>query len=152
MINLIKFYITLLTSLYSGPILTVLICIIVILTIKAYSRKTSEMDNSDANPYTIAISAGIILSIFNFATGAHDVLDTPAYILSTIASGIMGYYFTHRAWRWPLVIFFTQLVVHSIFKGEISNLWPIAIIFMPFLCLPAVALALVTAWASKNFN
>jgi hypothetical protein len=137
---------------YFGPFLTLFICFCIVRAIQSNPIKGSNMDNSDSNAYFLAVCAGVVLCLGNLVAGEHDILGTHDYISSILTSGFLGYYFSHRAWRWPLALFFTQLVVHSIIKGEISNLLPIAIILFPVLALPAVAVATLSAWAYRRYH
>jgi hypothetical protein len=73
---------------------------------------------------------------------------TLGYPLALLTSGLLGYWYPVRPWRWPLALFAAQFVAMCIRNGELGNLWPVGIAFFAVLALPGIVVAKV----SSRFN
>jgi hypothetical protein len=103
--------------------------------------------------YGIAIIAGAVLWTLTAATGGRsEPWDTPgywsvAYPLAVVLSGVLGYLFPRGAWRWAAALRFMQAPV-MIISGAGFGLFPMGLIALGVLSLPAVALASIAAKVS----
>ena len=80
--------------------------------------------------------------------------DTPgywtiAYPVAIALSGLLGYLFPDRPWRWAALLTFMQFVVMFL-GGSGLGLLPLGLILMAILALPAAALASLCAWVRKH--
>jgi hypothetical protein len=105
---------------------------------------------ASALPYAIAIVAGAALWIATASVGGRvEPWDAPiywqvAYPTSIVLSGVLGFTFPTNAWRWAVIVIFTQVVV-MIMRGAGLGLLPLGLILLAILSLPAVALAALAA-------
>jgi peptidoglycan/LPS O-acetylase OafA/YrhL len=103
-------------------------------------------ENSSSLAYGIAIVAGTTLWVATSAvSGKREPWDTSiywtvAYPVALALAGLLGYVFPERPWRWAVVVIFLQAAV-MLLAGSGLGLWPLALILLTILSLPAVALA-----------
>ena len=75
-----------------------------------------------------------------------------AYPLALVLSGLLGFAFPDRSWRWGALMIVSQIVVLAASASDLSML-PLGLIVLAILALPAVALAQAGArlrrWAAK---
>jgi hypothetical protein len=71
---------------------------------------------------------------------------TITYPAALALSGLLGFIFPERPWRWALTLMFMQLPVMSL-GGSGSSLLPMGLILMAVLALPGIGLAYLCAWA-----
>ncbi len=108
------------------------------------------MKDTSKVAYGMAIIAGAALWTLTAATGGRsEPWDAPGYWsvgypLAVVLSGVLGYVFPRRAWRWAAVLMFMQAPV-MIFSGAGLGLFPLGLIALAVLSLPAVALASLAA-------
>jgi hypothetical protein len=104
---------------------------------------------SDRRTWT-ACAASIVLGLALWITAAGlgkraEPWDAPgywtvAYPIAIGLSGLLGYLFPERAWRWAALLMLLQLVVMFL-AGSDFGLLPLGLILMAVLTLPAAALA-----------
>ena len=105
--------------------------------------------------YGIAIVAGTILWFATSAmSGRREPWDsslywTVAYPIAIVLSGVLGYAFPQKPWRWAAVVIFSQLIV-MIVGGSGFGLLPLGVVLLTVLSLPAVGLASVGAWLRRR--
>lgn len=108
------------------------------------------MNDTSKVGYGIAIIAGVVLWTLTAATGGRsEPWDAPGYWsvgypLAVVLSGGLGYLFPRGAWRWAAALMFMQAPV-MIFSGAGLSLFPMGLIALAVLSLPAVALAVIAA-------
>lgn len=102
-------------------------------------------------PYAIAAVMGTLLwTVTAVLADRREPWDssaywTVAYPLAVVFSGVLGYLFPQRPWRWAVVLIFMQLLV-MIVGGSGFGLLPLGLILLGILSLPAIAVAV---WAAK---
>jgi hypothetical protein len=64
-------------------------------------------------------------------------------------SGVLGFVFPARPWRWAVLLMFMQLPI-MVLGGSGFSLLPMGLILMAVLALPAVGLAYLCAWAKQR--
>jgi hypothetical protein len=102
-------------------------------------------------PVLIAMAIGIGLWLAaSLVGGKREPWDGPvywviAYPAGIIASAVLGYRHFEGAWRWPLVLFESQLIGAWIRAGEPGNLWPIAMVLFAVVSIPAIVAASIAA-------
>jgi hypothetical protein len=69
---------------------------------------------------------------------------TVSYPLAIALSGLLGYAFPQRPWRWAVAVIFVQMAV-MVIGGSGFGLLPLGLILLGILSLPPVALAYVAA-------
>jgi hypothetical protein len=113
---------------------------------------------SSAAPYAIAIATGIALwLVSSLLSGRKEPWDGGFYWIFTypvalLASAFMGYRYLERPWRWPLVIFESQLLGAWIRSGEPGNLWPIAMVMFAALAVPGIVAAHFAARVARRHS
>lgn len=119
-------------------------------------RTFEAMSEASSRPaYAIAIVAGLVLWTLTAALGGrNEPWDAPgywsvAYPLAIALSGVLGYLFPERPWRWALVLMSMQGVV-MLFNGSGLGLLPLGLIVLGVLSLPAVGLASFAANRSRR--
>ena len=70
---------------------------------------------------------------------------TIAYPSAIAISGLLGFVFPERVWRWILTLMFMQLPV-MLLGGSGFSLLPMGFILMAVLALPGIGLAYLCAW------
>ena len=73
-----------------------------------------------------------------------DVYWTAAYPLAVIGSAVLGLLFPQRAWRWAVLLMLMQFVV-MIAMGSGLGLWPLGLIVLAVLAMPAAFAAVLAA-------
>lgn len=105
-----------------------------------------------ALPLAIAASAGVALWIgASVISGRREAWDatiywTAAYPFAIIMSGLLGFVFPQRPWRWPIALFLFQFVGMVIRAGEPSGLWPLGLSMFIVLSIPGILFAGLAAW------
>jgi len=105
-----------------------------------------------ALPLAIAAVAGVALWLgASLISGKREAWDaaiywTAAYPLAVILSGLLGFLFPQRPWRWALALFLFQFVGMAIRNGELGGLWPLGLIMFSVLSVPGILLALGASW------
>lgn len=64
-----------------------------------------------------------------------------AYPLALITCVLLGYGYPERCWRWPLVLFASQVVAMGVRSGEIGSVLPLGLVTVVVLALPGIAAA-----------
>ena len=106
-------------------------------------------------PTLAALAVGAILWILGgLASGQREPWDSGfywsgVYPLSLLAGLLLAWWMPQRAWRWPLLVFLGQFVGATLRAGEVSNLWPIAIVMFVALAVPGMVLAMLVARWSR---
>ena len=102
-------------------------------------------------PYSLAVIAGAALWAVGAAvsdrreawdSGIYWMVFYPAAIL---VSGLLGYLFPDRPWRWCLALFAAQFVTRAMLSGAIGNLAPLGLIVFGVLSLPAIGAAMLAS-------
>jgi len=107
-------------------------------------------------PTVIALALGAALWILGgVASGRKEPWDTGVYWsaiypLSMLGSAAFARWIPAHAWRWALWIFLGQFVGATLKAGEVSNLWPIAVVMFVALSVPGMVLAVIVARLSRN--
>lgn len=65
---------------------------------------------------------------------------TVAYPIAVVLSGILGFMFVERPWRWALTLFLAQFAAMTIRNGELGNMWPMGLMLLVVLSVPGMAL------------
>jgi hypothetical protein len=105
--------------------------------------------------YAIALVAGTMLWFAtSAASGRREPWDsslywTVAYPVAILLSGVLGYVFPQRPWRWAAVVIFSQLIV-MIVGGSGFGLLPLGLVLLTVLALPAVGLASLGSWLRRR--
>ena len=103
-------------------------------------------------PYAIAAIAGVALWIgASVISGKREAWDaaiywTAAYPIAVVVSGLLGFLFPQRPWRWALALFLFQFVGMAIRNGELGGLWPLGLVMFAVLSIPGILLARLAAW------
>lgn len=105
-----------------------------------------------ALPLAIAAIAGVALWMgASVISGRREAWDaaiywTAAYPFAIIMSGLLGFVFPQRPWRWPIALFLFQFVGMVIRADELSGLWPLGLSMFIVLSLPGILFAGLAAW------
>jgi hypothetical protein len=71
------------------------------------------------------------------------------YPAAIALSGVLGFLYPQRPWRWALILMFMQLFVMTL-GGSGFSLLPMGLILMAVLVLPGIGLAYLCAWARRQ--
>jgi hypothetical protein len=108
-------------------------------------------DNGGGFAYALALGIGMGLWFWaSYASGKREPWDDSSYWaivypLATAASGLLGYFFPMRPWRWALTLFVGQFLGMTIRNGEVGNLWPLGMLLFGVLALPGVFTAKIAS-------
>jgi len=106
-------------------------------------------------PYALAGVCGIILWTVTAAVGGRsepwdtEIYWSVSYPLSVAASAVLGYLFPKRAWRWAVVLTFTQGAV-MLLGGSGLGLLPLGLVLLAILSVPPVLAATLAARAGAR--
>jgi hypothetical protein len=98
-------------------------------------------------PFAVAALAGVTLWIAaSVISGRREAWDsavywTGAYPCAIVLSGLLGFAFPQRPWRWPLTLFLFQFVGMVIRNGELGGLWPLGMVMFSVLSIPGMLVA-----------
>lgn len=107
-------------------------------------------ESSTRLAYAIAMVAGTVLWVATSRiSGKAEPWDssiywTVAYPVAIVLTGLLGYAFPQRPWRWAVTLMFMQAPV-MVMGGSGLGLLPLGAILLAVLTLPAVALARLAA-------
>lgn len=96
--------------------------------------------------YLLAAMAGIVLWLATtLLSGRTEAWDSPlywsvTYPLSIVVSGILGYFFPERSWRWGLVVMLAQAVTLALAASSFGLL-PLGLVMFAVLAVPPMAVA-----------
>ncbi|BBP00126.1 hypothetical protein [Sulfuriferula nivalis] len=122
------------------------------------SGRRITMRKTDFTAYVIAVGIGMCLWFAATASGGkREAWDTPdywslAYPGAIIACGVLGYFFNHRPWRWPVALFVGQFIAMTIRNGELGNLWPLGLLLFLVISLPGIFTAKLGAWINSKMS
>ena len=100
----------------------------------------------DAAGWLVSFAGGTLLwSAATISLGGREPWDTGEYwtIYLPVAcalSGLLGYAFPERTWRWPLILMLAQFPVMAVTRG-IGSLWIPGIVMLLVLALPGMLFA-----------
>ena len=114
------------------------------------------LDRNTVVPTLLAVAAG--MSLWFVAAqfiAAREPWDDPAYWMiaypsALFVSGLLGFFYPDRSWRWAPILFAAQVVAMWIQSGEVGNLWPLTLVFTGIISLPAVLLARIASRFSRR--
>jgi hypothetical protein len=101
--------------------------------------------------YTLAVVAGMALWFsVSLMSGRREAWDSSffwaiGYPAAIAASGVLGYFFPRRAWRWSLTLFLAQFVAMVIRDGELGSLWPLGMMLFAVLAVPGMVTATIAS-------
>jgi hypothetical protein len=99
----------------------------------------------------IAIVVGVALELgVGLLTGRREAWDSGAYWtvglpFAAVAALAIGCLSRRRNWFWAILIVPAQATTMMVKSGEVSGLWPLAMVFAAVLSLPFVAVAWIGA-------
>jgi len=102
-------------------------------------------------PYLLATAAGMSLWFAaSYISGSREPWDAriywnAAYPLAIFLSGMLGFYFPVRPWRWAVALFLSQFLAMTIRNGEIGNLWPLGLMLFALLSIPGIVVGSLAA-------
>ncbi len=105
--------------------------------------------------YGVALAAGLLVWTATAMLGHRiEPWDDPVYWkvgypLAVILSGVLGYVWPDRAWRWGLVVMFSHAIGMTA-RGAGMDLLPMGLILLGVLSLPAARLAVLAARLSRR--
>jgi peptidoglycan/LPS O-acetylase OafA/YrhL len=115
------------------------------------------MDKRAASSLLFAIAAGALLWYATaMMAGRREAWDSPlywtiAYPVALLLSGLLACLHPRRAWLRALALFEAQMLAMWLRNGEIGNLWPLGMLLIAVLALPAMLIAtLVAHFAGRN--
>jgi hypothetical protein len=118
-----------------------------------------RMQNGSAlAPTLIAIAIGMVLWFMAalFIESREPWDDSAywliAYPLALLGSAFLGYSYPDRPWRWALLIFMAQVIAMWIQGGEVGNLWPLTLVAISIIALPAVFVAKFASRFGRRSN
>ena len=110
------------------------------------------MNDRPANtPFLLAALAGMGLWFAtSYISGSREPWDAriywnAAYPLAIVLSGIFGFYFPLRPWRWAVTLFISQFPAMVIRNGEIGNLWSLGLMLFAVLSIPGIVVGSLAA-------
>jgi len=102
------------------------------------------MSNKKSVPaYIIAVASGLtIWTSISAVSGTPEAWDSPLYLTygvpaSAIVSGVQGYVWPARPWRWPVVIMSSQALL-VVIQNPTANLLPLGLIAFGLLAIPGL--------------
>jgi hypothetical protein len=107
--------------------------------------------------YTISIGVGIVIwFLFNLFTNVPDPQSNIlywyiGYPIFIITSFILSYYFSIKAWRWPLCLILSQLVIGIVTSNNL-NLLPLGIIVHIVISIPCFIAGYCGFFLKKNLS
>lgn len=118
----------------------------------ANSVAGAVMPRRAAIPLAAAAGAGIALWFAaSLISGQREAWDaglywSAAYPAAIVLSGVFGFRYPQRPWRWPVVMFFGQFVGMLLRNGELGSLWPLGLLLFGALAVPGILAARIAAW------
>jgi hypothetical protein len=116
------------------------------------------MRKSDSAAYAISVATGMVLWFAAMASsGKREPWDDPTYWsvvypAAIIVSGLLGFFFSKRSWRWPLALFCGQFLAMTIRAGELGNLWPLGLLLFLVMSMPGIAIAKLGEWLNGKIS
>jgi len=116
------------------------------------------MRKSDSAAYAISVATGMVLWFAAMASsGKREPWDDPTYWsvvypATIIVSGLLGFFFSNRSWRWPLALFCGQFLAMTIRAGELGNLWPLGLLVFLVMSVPGIAIAKLGEWLNGKIS
>jgi len=106
--------------------------------------------NDTAAYFAAAIGGTVLWLLTSLLTGNGEAWDSPlywslTYPLCILASGLLGYLFPWKAWRWGLTIMVVQAIVMLVLSGSSFGLLPLGLVLFGILALPCIAVASLMA-------
>lgn len=111
---------------------------------------------SELQAYAIAALGGAALWQFTAMFGGRrEAWDSPlyftvAYPLAIVLAGVIAHLRPTRAWRFALVVMWSQAVVMTLTSGSGFSLLPLGLIMFGFLALPPIVIARVVSGAKQR--
>jgi len=116
------------------------------------------MRKSDSTAYALSVATGMGLWFAAMASsGRREPWDDPAYWSvvypgAIIVSGLLGFFYSKRSWRWPLALFCGQFLAMAIRAGELGNLWPLGLLVFLVMSVPGIGVARLGEWLSGKIS
>jgi peptidoglycan/LPS O-acetylase OafA/YrhL len=101
--------------------------------------------------YIIAVVCGLaIWTSISAVSGTSEAWDSPLYFTygvpaSAMVSGVQGYIWPARPWRWPVVIMLSQALL-AVAQNPTANLLPLGLIAFGLLAIPGLLTAYLGAF------
>ena len=111
----------------------------------------TQPKHHDGSAFAVAAVIGMGLWFWaSFNSGKREPWDDSSYWMivypiAVVVSGLLGYFFPARPWRWPLTLFLGQFVAMMIRNGEVGSLWPLGMFLFGVLALPGVFAAKIAS-------
>lgn len=103
------------------------------------------MYRSLAGYLTVAMAGLAFWKLANVVQGTSEPWDSPHYLGFYFAalglSAAFGFLFNERSWRWGIIVVFAQFPIMQVDSPPAvgANMWPVGLVFLAFLALPAAA-------------
>jgi hypothetical protein len=116
------------------------------------------MRKPDITAYALSVVTGMVLWFAAMASsGKREPWDEPSYWsvvypAAIIVSGLLGFFFSNRSWRWPLALFCGQFLAPTIRAGELGNLWPLGLLLFLVMSVPGIAVAKLGGWLNGKIS
>jgi hypothetical protein len=106
-----------------------------------------RMNRNATIAVTVMLGVGLELG-FQVLTGRREAWDSAAYWtvglpIVLVASLLLGYASAGHAWLWTVLLIPSQVAAMMIRSGEVSGLWPLAVVLSAILSTPFVVAAFV---------
>jgi peptidoglycan/LPS O-acetylase OafA/YrhL len=109
-------------------------------------------------PLTIAVVFGAALwFIASALVGKREAWDASAYWAlaypaAILVSGLLGYLYPERPWRWAIALFEAQALAMGIRNGELGNLFPLGMVLFAAIAVPGVVAATLASRRSRRLE